>query len=146
MYAIRSYYVNAYNRVFTDKVLDVMDNVASPLMIVFFVISGASLDFKVLPAVGVIGIIFMLSRTFGKLFGVYLGAKLGRSSKNVSKYLGPTLLSQTGIAIGLALLAKDVFPNDGETLIAITIASSFIFDMIGPFLVKISLKKAGEIK
>lgn len=139
-------FVNAYNRNFTDKVLDVMDDISSPLMIIFFVISGASLDFKVLPAVGVIGIIFILSRTFGKIFGAYLGATIGKSSNNVKKYLGPTLLSETGIAIGLALLAKEVFPNDGETLIAITIAASFIFDMIGPFLVKLSLKKAGEIK
>lgn len=139
-------FVNAYNRVFTDKVLDVMDNISSPLMIIFFVISGASLDFKVLPAVGVIGIIFILSRAFGKIFGAYLGATIGKSSTNVRKYLGSTLLSETGIAIGLALLAKEVFPNDGETLIAITIAASFVFDMIGPFLVKFSLKKAGEIK
>ena len=108
--------------------------------------SGASLDFKLLPEIGVIGLIFILARAFGKIFGAYLGATIGGSSKNVRKYLGPTLLSETGIAIGLALFAKELFPNDGETLIAITIASSFIFDMIGPFLVKISLKKAGEIK
>lgn len=139
-------FVNAYNRIFTDKVLDVMDHVSAPLMIIFFVVSGASLDFKVLPTVGVIGIIYILSRTFGKLFGSYIGAKVEKSSVNVSKYLGPTLLSQTGIAIGLALIAKEVFPNYGETLIAITIASSFVFDMIGPFLVKNSLKKSGEIK
>ncbi len=139
-------FVNAYNRNFTDKVLDVMDDISSPLMIIFFVISGASLDFKVLPAIGVIGIIFILARAFGKIFGAYLGATIGKSSNKVRNYLGPTLLSETGIAIGLALLAKEVFPNDGETLIAITIASSFIFDMIGPFLVKLSLKKAGEIK
>lgn len=139
-------FVNAYNRIFTDKVLDVMDGIASPLMIIFFVISGASLDFKLLPEIGVIGLIFILARAFGKMFGAYLGATIGGSSKNVRKYLGPTLLSETGIAIGLALFAKELFPNDGETLIAITIASSFIFDMIGPFLVKISLKKAGEIK
>lgn len=139
-------FVNAYNRNFTDKVLDVMDDISSPLMIVFFVISGASLDFQVLPEVGVIGIIFILSRAFGKIFGAYFGATVGKSSNNVRKYLGPTLLSETGIAIGLALIAKEVFPNYGETLIAITIASSFVFDMIGPFLVKICLKKAGEIK
>jgi Kef-type K+ transport system membrane component KefB len=139
-------FVNAYNRIFTDKVLDVMDGISSPLMIIFFVISGASLDFKLLPEIGVIGIIFILARAFGKMFGAYLGATIGGSSKNVRKYLGPTLLSETGIAIGLALFAKELFPNEGETLIAITIASSFIFDMIGPFLVKISLKKAGEIK
>ena len=139
-------FVNAYNRIFTDKVLDVMDGIASPLMIIFFVISGASLDFKLLPEIGVIGLIFILARAFGKIFGAYLGATIGGSSKNVRKYLGPTLLSETGIAIGLALFAKELFPNDGETLIAITIASSFIFDVIGPFLVKISLKKAGEIK
>ncbi len=139
-------FVNAYNRIFTDKVLDAMDIISSPLMIVFFVISGASLDFKVLPEVGLIGIIFILSRAFGKVFGAYLGASLGHSSNNVRKYLGPTLLSETGIAIGLALVAKETFPNYGDTLITITIASSFIFDMIGPFLVKMSLKKVEEIK
>lgn len=139
-------FVNAYHRSFTDKVLDIMDNVSAPLMIVFFVISGASLDFKVLPVIGLIGIVFILSRAFGKIVGAYIGAKVSRSSKNVCNYLGPTLLSETGIAIGLALLAKGIFKTDGENLIAITVASSFIFDMVGPFLVKFSLKKSGEIE
>jgi Kef-type K+ transport system membrane component KefB len=139
-------FVNAYNRTFTDKVLDIMDHVSAPLMLIFFVISGTSLDFSVLPEVGVIGLIYILARAMGKIFGAFAGAKIAKGSSNVIKYLGSTLLSQTGLAIGLALLAKETFPNIGNNLITITIASSFIFDMVGPFLVKFSLKKAGDIK
>jgi Kef-type K+ transport system membrane component KefB len=123
-----------------------MDHVSAPLMLIFFVISGTSLDFSVLPEVGVIGLIYILARAMGKIFGAFAGAKIAKGSSNVIKYLGSTLLSQTGLAIGLALLAKETFPNIGNNLITITIASSFIFDMVGPFLVKFSLKKAGDIK
>ena len=139
-------FVNAYNRRFTDKVLDLMDYISNPLMIIFFVISGASLDFNILPLVGLVGLVFIITRSIGKILGSFIGTKLVKSPKNVCNYLGPTLLSETGIAIGLALLARDVFPDGGEKLMAVIISSSFIFDLFGPIIVKKCLNKAGEIK
>lgn len=139
-------FINAYNHKTTDKILDLMDYIAPPISIIFFVLSGASLDFSMLSTIGVLGIVYIVTRTMGKIFGSMLGAKLVDSPKKVYNYLGPTLLSQTGLAIGLAMLAVEVIPNDSKSLIAVIVASSFIFDLIGPLITKIMLKKAGEIK
>lgn len=139
-------FINAYNHKTTDKILDLMDYISSPISIIFFVLSGSSLDFSLLPTIGFIGIVYIITRALGKILGSMLGAKLVNSPKKVYKYLGPTLLSQTGLAIGLAMLAVDVIPNDAKNLIAIIVASSFIFDLIGPIITRSMLKKAGEIK
>jgi len=139
-------FINAYNHKTTDKILDLIDYISPPISIIFFVLSGASLDFSLLSTIGLIGICYVITRTLGKILGSMLGASLVKSPKKVYKYLGPTLLSQTGISIGLAMLATRVIPNDAKNLIAIVVASSFVFDLIGPIITKKMLKKAGEIK
>ena len=139
-------FINAYNHKVTDKILDLVDYISPPLSIIFFVLSGASLDFSLIPSIGIIGIVYIFARTLGKIFGSMLGAKLVNSPKKVYNYLGPTLLSQTGISIGLVLLATPVIPNESKSLITIVVASSFIFDLFGPIVTKIMLKKAGDIK
>ena len=139
-------FINAYNHKVTDKILDLVDYILPPLSIIFFVLSGASLDFSLIPSIGIIGIVYILTRTLGKIFGSMLGAKLVNSPKKVYKYLGPTLLSQTGISIGLVLLATPVIPDESKSLITIVVASSFIFDLFGPIVTKTMLKKAGDIK
>lgn len=139
-------FINAYNHKVTDKILDLIDYISVPISIIFFVLSGASLDFSLLSSIGLIGIIYIITRTIGKIFGAMLGAKLTHSSDKAYKYLGPTLLSQTGLAIGLAMLATKAIPNESKSLIAIIVASSFVFDLVGPIITKLMLKKAGEIK
>lgn len=139
-------FINAYNHKITLKILDLIDYISPPICIIFFVLSGSSLDFSLIPTIGFIGMIYIIMRTLGKILGSMLGAKLVNSPKKVYKYLGPTLLSQTGLAIGLAIEAVDTIPNESKTLIAIIVASSFLFDLIGPIITKCMLKKSGEIK
>lgn len=116
------------------------------MLMIFFVLSGASLAFEVIPNVGFIGIIYILTRIFGKLLGAFIGCKIAREEKDITQNLGPALLSQTGLAIGLAVIARDALRVDGNMLMTIVIGSSFIFDLLGPFIIKRSLKKAGDIR
>ena len=139
-------FINLNNRNKSDKVLEMVDFITSPFIIIFFVLSGASFDFKVLPVVGLSVSVFILARTFGKVVGTYLGVKLSKGSTKLKKYLGFSLLSQTGIAIGLALVAAEAFKEESASLIAVTIVTSVIFDIIGTISTKISLKKAKEIR
>lgn len=139
-------FVNAYNRRYTDRVIDLLDYISSPMLMVFFVLSGASLAFEVIPNVGFIGIIYILTRIFGKILGAFIGCKIAREEKDITQNLGPALLSQTGLAIGLAVIARDALRVDGNMLMTIVIGSSFIFDLLGPFIIKRSLKKAGDIR
>ena len=137
-------FINSFNSHITDKVLDVIDDISAPLLIIFFVLSTASLDFNTLPSIWLIGLVYIILRIVGKIIGNFIGSKITKESKNITKYLGLTLLSQTGIAIGLATLAANIIDN-GELLIAVVLASSFIYDIICPLLVKYVLKKVQEI-
>ncbi|MEG2250260.1 MAG: cation:proton antiporter [Bacilli bacterium] len=137
-------FVNIFKHDTTDLVLKTMDSLSAPILIIFFVISGASLDFSKMKSALLITIIFILSRTVGKVLGAIMGGKLSKSSPVITNLLGPTLLSQTGLAIGLAIVASKIFPSNKD-LMTIVIASSFFFDMIGPILTKEMLKKAGDI-
>ena len=137
-------FINSFNNRITDKVLDIIDDISTPLLMIFFVLSGANLDFKTLPTVWLISITYIILRIIGKIIGNFIGSKITKETKNITKYLGLTLLSQTGIAIGLATLASNVIEN-GELLVTVVVASSFIYDIICPLLVKYVLKKSKEI-
>jgi len=123
------------------------------LFILFFFLAGAHLDLSMIPQVGLIGIVYIFTRSAGKISGARLGAVLGGADDKIRKYLGPGLLSQAGVAVGLSLLVFQDFqdlPGEHSTLIAhsavTTIAATCIFfEIIGPILTKRVLKKAGEI-
>ena len=139
-------FVNTVPVKMTNHIMKLTDLITPPLFMVFFVVSGAELNFALIPELGLIGVVFILSRTIGKIVGATIGAKCSHCSPKIVKYLGPTLLSETGIALGLALMATETVPAIGEELQLVVIASSFIFDLTGPFIVKYCMKKAGEIE
>jgi Kef-type K+ transport system membrane component KefB len=121
-----------------------------PVMIAFFTIAGAQLQFDVIIAAGAIGAIYIIGRTVGKIFGAYLGCSIVNADKNVKKYLGVSLLPQSGVAIGLSVAAFNTMSlyNMEYALIIknVILASVLFFALTGPVLVKIALIKSGEIK
>jgi len=120
-----------------------------PLMIAFFTIAGAQLQFDVLLTAGLIGVTYILSRTFGKIFGSYVGTSMVKSSSRVKKFLGLSLLPQSGVAIGLSVAAYSAFleVNEGYASVIknIILASVLIFALTGPVLVKIAFWKSNEM-
>ena len=129
-----------------NKLMDLSDKITPPIFLLFFVASGADLKISVLPTVGVAGIIYVLLRVAGKMFGASLGAILCKADKSIRKYLGPALLPQAGVAIGLSLVASEAFPQYGAQIRAIILCGTLIYELVGPAISKMSLKKAGEIK
>jgi len=121
-----------------------------PVMIAFFTIAGAQLQFDVIIAAGAIGAVYIIGRTIGKVFGAYLGCTIVKSSKNVKKYLGVSLLPQSGVAIGLSVAAFNTMSQynmEYALLIKnVILASVLFFALTGPVLVKIALLKSGEIQ
>ena len=98
--AIGAVYVNVNKE--SGQIFDLMDRWTTPLFMLFFIISGAELDLSIIPSVGLIGIVYLVSRSIGKYFGSYAGASVVKADQNVKKYLGLTLLPQAGVAIGMA--------------------------------------------
>jgi Kef-type K+ transport system membrane component KefB len=142
--AMSAVYVNISN--VSNIVFEQTDRVTPPIFMLFFFISGAELDISILPTVGFIGALYIIFRMIGKVLGAALGAKISKADSVVKKYLGYTLIPQAGVAIGLASVAMTVVPEYGNQIKTITLCGTVIYELIGPVITKIALKKAGEIK
>ncbi|MCK5268737.1 MAG: hypothetical protein KAR07_11225, partial [Spirochaetes bacterium] len=135
------------------KIHNELSYVMPLLFILFFVLAGANLHVSALPAVGIIGVVYIIGRSSGLMGGAWLGAVVGKAETKIRKYLGLGILSQAGVAIGLSLIVKHEFSKLGPegikigTIVITTVtATSIFFEIIGPILTKIGLKKSGEIK
>lgn len=132
-------------------VFDHLKSLSLPIYIIFFVIAGTNLHISVLLSVGIIGIIYIICRIIGKAGGSFLAAWAVKSEKKVRNYLGLSILSQAGVAIGLALLAANYLsslgrPDIGTTIITIVTATTVVFEIIGPILARISITQVGEAR
>jgi Kef-type K+ transport system membrane component KefB len=124
------------------------------IFVLFFGLAGSHLNLRMLPSLGLVGVAYILCRTFGLMAGSRLGAVIGGAEDKIRKYVGLGILSQAGVAIGLALITKEQFAAlhlkhasiIGSVLITTVTATSIVFEIVGPLLTKIALQKAGEIK
>ena len=132
---------------FSEELMDRVDRWTAPLLILFFVISGAELELATFKDVGIvlIGFVYIFARCIGKYFGASISAKATKCDKNIVKYLGITLFPQAGVALGMAIKAEELGP-EGSIVANITLFAVLIYELVGPFLTKVSLQKAGEIK
>ncbi len=132
---------------FSEELMDRVDRWTSPLFILFFVISGSELELSVFTdgLIVLIGLVYIIFRCFGKYFGARFSSLATKCDSNIIKYLGITLFPQAGVALGMALKAEALGPQ-GALIANITLFSVLIYELVGPFLTKISLTKAGEIK
>lgn len=123
-----------------------LDRWTTPLSILFFILSGAELDLKILrnPLVLLIGIIFILTRSLGKILGAYGSCALSGCDQKTRKYLGITLLPQAGVALGMAITASTL--SDGSMVRNVVLFAVLVYELIGPTLTKNALIAAGEIK
>jgi Kef-type K+ transport system membrane component KefB len=144
--------VNTQPPAHTQKIKDELTEAMPLLFVLFFVLAGANLHLALLPALGLVGVIYIVSRSAGLMGGAWIGAFVGRVDPKIRKYLGMGILSQAGVAIGLALVVKQALTPLGPwgaqlgALIITTItATSIIFEIVGPILCKLGLQRAGEI-
>ena len=139
-----------------NPTLDVLDRFTSPIYMVFFVISGASLDLTIFfneRGLIVVGIAFayIILRVIGKWLGAFAGSSVTKSDENIKKYLGFALIPQAGVAIGLATTGSDLFTRVGNAeasalVLAIILTSTLVYELFGPMITKWALTKAGDIE
>ncbi|MBR7142216.1 MAG: cation:proton antiporter [Clostridia bacterium] len=129
-----------------ERVMDINDVWTSPLFLLFFVISGAELDLSAIPAVGLLGVAYLLARSLGKYFGSFAGACVTKADRNIRNYLGITLLPQAGVAIGMSQIAVTALPAYGDLIRTVTLCATLVYELVGPLMTKWSLAKAGEIE
>lgn len=124
---------------------DTLKKVESPLFLLFFVLAGANLEIGILSKLRLIGLAYLISRVVGKMIGAGLGARISNASKSIKRYLGLGLIPQAGVALGCALVAKNDFPMAGDMIFTTIIATTVIYELVGPLCTKYALEKAGEI-
>ena len=139
------------------KTFEFMDRFTAPIYMIFFIISGASLDLTVFTGengliVIIIALVYIFSRAAGKWSGAFTGALITKAEPTVKKYLGFALIPQAGVAIGLATSSAAIFGEHeataqiGALIVAVILTSTLVYELVGPFVTKIALEKAGEIE
>lgn len=131
---------------FAEELMDRMDRWTGPIMVLFFVISGAELQFSVFAdwAIILVGVVYIIARSAGKIMGASVSAKFTKCTPTIQKYLGITLLPQAGVCLGMSLTAMSLGAS-GIIIRNISLFAVLIYELVGPLLTRIALEKAGEI-
>ncbi len=129
----------------SEELMNRIDGWIMPLNVLFFVISGAELDLKVLanPITVLIGVVYIIARSMGKYFGAGISCRMEKQPEPIVKNLGITLLPQAGVALGMAITASAL--PAGNVTRNVVLFAVLIYELIGPALTKMSLLSVGEI-
>ena len=130
----------------SEELMDRLDRWVSPINILFFVLSGAELDLTILsnPLVLLVGVVYIASRSLGKISGAYTSCCATKCSPSIQKYLGITLLPQAGVALGMAAEAAQL--SDGHMVRNVVLFSVLVYELVGPTLTRMALTAVGEIR
>ena len=130
----------------SEDIMERSDKWSSPLLALFFVISGAELQLSVFSdgAIVFIGLVYIIFRCLGKYLGTSFSAKATKCEPQICKYLGITLFPQAGVALGMCATAMQL-GEQGSLIRNITLFAVLIYELVGPLMTKNALMKAGEI-
>lgn len=113
-----------------------IEGVEWPFMILFFVIAGASLHIGALWRSLVLVFAYILFRGFGIVVGVCVGGRLAGFDERINRWLGLALFPQAGVALGMALIAVQRFPDEGQVVLTVVLASSVLLELGSPLLTR----------
>jgi Kef-type K+ transport system membrane component KefB len=123
---------------------DAIEGIEWPFMILFFVLAGASLHVASLASLGPLVLVYFLLRSGGTVVGTGLGARVSGGGNALGRWLGLALLPQAGVALGMALIAAQRFPELSEEILPVVIAATALFELIGPVLARYALRRASQ--
>ena len=131
----------------SEDLMNACDKWTSPLLALFFVISGAELDMGVFAdyAIVFIGIVYIIFRCLGKYCGAFISAKATKCAPQISKYLGITLFPQAGVALGMCTTAMQL-GEQGSLIRNITLFAILVYELGGPLATRTALTAAGDIQ
>ena len=128
-----------------ERPFHAIEEVEQPFLIIFFLLAGFDFDATHLWTVGLLGIVYVMARSIGKIGGGYLGASVAKAEHNVRTHTGWCLLPQAGVALGLALIVSERYPELGAQVLSILVATTIIFEIAGPLITRFALYHAGEM-
>ncbi len=120
-----------------------IEEIEWPFLILFFVLAGASLEIERFAAIGGIGAIYIITRSVGLYVGARTGARVVEAPPVMRRWLGLALLPQAGVAIGMALIAAQRFPELAEVILSVVLASTMVFEVTAPVVTRRVLRLVG---
>lgn len=127
-----------------DYPFHAIEGIEWPFLVVFFVLAGASFELGALRDIGLIGAVYILCRSLGKFVGARIGSHLSSADRVTKNWMGVALFPQAGVAIGMALVASNHFPEYRQVLLSVVISSTIFFEIIGPVFTRQAIKRAGK--
>ena len=132
---------NVYQR---PEEIGFLEDIEILVYVCFFVLAGASLHIDVLLDNWTWAVVYIITRSIGKVGGAFLGARLSGAPEVVQKYLGFAMFSKAGVTIGLIMLVQGRFPEIAVAITAIELAAIAVFELFGPMGTKFALISSGE--
>ena len=120
--------------------------ISEPFLAIFFFLAGYEFELESFFAIGGVSIAYIFARSIGKVLGGLVGGKISKAPELITCGVGWCLIPQAGVAVGMALLVVERLPDLGIMILPIVIASTIIFEVIGPILTLWQLRKAGELE
>ena len=133
-----------YSKLHKHRPFNEIESMQWPLLILFFLLAGAELNLEALLEVGLIGFAYIVLRVLGRITGSFLGAKWARCQQEQYQWMGLAMLPHAGIPIGMALLAIHHFPELKDSLLAVILGSSIVFELVGPAVTRMMIIHSGE--
>ena len=127
-----------------DRPFHAIEDIEWPFMVLFFVLAGATVHFDAVAEIGWIGLVYVMLRTACRLGGGWLGGWWANVLPLHRNWIGSALMPQAGVAIGMALVAANHYPAYAERLLALTVGTTVVFELLGPVLTLTALRRVGE--
>lgn len=128
-----------------ERPFDAIEGLEWPFLILFFLLAGAALQLDMVMAAGGLLALYVVLRVAGRVLGAAVGGRVSRSPPEVGRWMGLAMLPQAGVAIGMALLASQRFPEAADTILPVVLGSTVVFEMLGPVATRWALRRAGDL-
>jgi Kef-type K+ transport system membrane component KefB len=130
-----------------DRVHGPVEYFEELVFLIFFTVAGAHFDPRVFSGHWDLIAAYLLARVGGKVAGAALGARLSGAPPAVVRWLGLGLVPQAGVAVGLALTLSHHprFQGASEVIVNVILATTVLYEVVGPLLVRHALQRAGEL-
>ncbi|MDX1430946.1 MAG: cation:proton antiporter [Gammaproteobacteria bacterium] len=123
-----------------------IEGIEWPFLVLFFVLAGASLKAETLWLAGAGLAGYVCLRVLGRLAGAWLGGALCGDEPAGRWWLGLAMMPQAGVALGMALVAAQRVPALGDSIVPLVVAATVIFEVAGPVLTRLALRRIGEAR
>jgi len=142
---VAGFFVENVAPVRAEPLVETLHHMAVPVFVIFFAIAGAELDLAAFASLAPVVLALALIRGAAILGGSRAGARVGGAEPVVAREIWTGLVSQAGVALGLATIIAERLPSLGRAMQVLIVGIIAINESVGPVLFRRGLARAGEI-